>query len=196
MWILSLEWLVLAVAVFWATGAFKRLKRLRAAARDAFGVLDVQFVQALQVLRDSADGSAPADATAAAMARRARTALLASANLLQAALAKARLQPLNAELLASLDSAWQSLQVAWQSHVQQDVGNQEVADVFSPDSEVQRWVALMVVHQHHTEQFNAAVADYNRAIGQFPACLLARVAGLKPGRLFQKDAALYTPHTA
>ncbi len=29
MWILSLEWLVLAVLVFWVIGAFKRLKRLR-----------------------------------------------------------------------------------------------------------------------------------------------------------------------
>ncbi|ANY60860.1 hypothetical protein MA05_00555 [Comamonas aquatica] len=116
MWILSLEWLSLAITVFWVAGAWKRLQRLRSTCKSAFAALDVQFVLALEWLRTCA--RAEAGEGAEASAQHARHALLPSADLLELALQQARQHPLRPEAIAALDSAWQSLQVAWQAYAQ------------------------------------------------------------------------------
>ena len=76
MWILSLEWLSLAITVFWVAGAWKRLQRLRTTCKSAFAALDAQFVLALEWLRTCA--RAEAGEGAEALAQHARHALLPS----------------------------------------------------------------------------------------------------------------------
>lgn len=186
MWILSLEWLALAGLVFWVIGAFKRLKRLRAGSKQAFAAVEAQFMQAVDLLRNCARVQELKERVSSVSQQHAHHALLPSADLLEAALQQAKSHPLRPEVIAALDSAWQGAQVAWQAYVQQACG-QDDAHV---QAQSQRWLQLMALQTHSTAQFNAAVQDYNRAIAQFPACVVARLSGLKAGRTFQKDAAL------
>jgi LemA protein len=196
MWILSLEWLLLALLVFWCTGVFKRLKRARTAVKTAFAAVDAQFAPVVELFRTNA---AQAEATSegrAAAGQHARDALAPSADLLQAALEQARAQPLNEAAIASLDRAWQSTQVAWNAYMQWSVASTEAVSDTETLSLAQRWSQMMTVQSHCMEQFNVAVHDYNHAISQFPACALARVSGHRCGRIFQKDAALLVQQQA
>jgi len=189
MWILSLEWLLLALLVFWITGAWKRMKRMRAACKTAFSAVEAQFVQLLDLLRSCANAELPQQDAQQASLQHARHALLPSAHLLEVTLIQAKLQPLRPETIAALDSAWQGVQVAWQAYVQLH-GAQAQALSDEQQEWEQRWSQLITLQSHSTEQFNTAIHAYNGAIAQFPACVIARLSGLKPGRTFQKDAAL------
>jgi LemA protein len=189
MWILSLEWLLLALMVFWITGVCKRMKRMRAACKTAFSAVEAQFVQLLDLLRSCANAELPQQDAQQVSLQHARHALLPSAHLLEATLIQAKQQPLRPETIAALDSAWQGVQVAWQAYVQlHGVQAQALSD--EQQEWEQRWSQLITLQSHSTEQFNTAIHAYNGAIAQFPACVIARLSGLKPGRTFQKDAAL------
>lgn len=189
MWILSLEWLTLAVLVFWVIGAFKRLKRLRLASKQAFAAVETQFVQLIEVLRSCARVQVLKERVVGAPMAHAQHALLPSADLLEAALLQAKQQPIRPETITALDAAWQGAQVAWQAYVHLSSEHMQEQDAYIQEC-IQQWQQLTTLHDHSTAQFNAAVQDYNHAIAQFPACAVARLSGLKPGRTFQKDAAL------
>lgn len=195
MWMLSLQWLLLAVFLFWVVGAFKRLKLLRHESKQAFAAVDAQCVQAIDWLRHCARLQTLKDKVAGTPLEHMPHALLPSADLLQEVLLQARQQPLQSERIAALESTWRGAQVAWQAYVQLSSGSTGV-----PDDQLQEWslhwLQLTTLHRHSTDQFNAAVHDYNRAIAQFPACVIARLSGLRPVRTFQKDAALLMQPTA
>ena len=189
MWILSLGWLLLVVLVFWMTGAIKRLKRLRAGAKQAFVPVGTQLAQSVELLRNCARVQNLKDKVSGGVVPQTHHALAPSADLLESALDHAQRQPLKSEAIAALEAAWQGSQVAWQAYAQMSVASNE-----TPDAQIQewmqRWQHLATVHNHSAAQFNSAVQNYNRAITQFPACMVARISGLKAGRTFQKDAAL------
>lgn len=189
MWLLSLEWLLLAVSVFWALGAFKRLKRLRLQGGQAFAVVDGQFLQVIELLRSCARIQTLKEKVASVYVQQAHHALLPSADLLETALQQARQHPLKPESIAALDSAWQGAQVAWQAYTQL---GQDLSPVHAEHIQEwsQRWQQLQTLQSHSTAQFNTAVQAYNAAIAQFPACAVARLGGHQAGRTFQKDAAL------
>ena len=189
MWILSLEWLFLAVLVFWVMGAFKRLKRLRQDSKQAFAAVDTQFMQAIDWLRHCAHLQTLKEKVEGIPIAHAQHALLPSADLLEAALLQAKQHPLRSEVIAALDSTWQGAQVAWLSYVQLSSGQTGINEAQLQEW-AQHWQQLTTLHRHSITQFNGAVHDYNSAIAQFPACAIARLSGLKPGRTFQKDAAL------
>ena len=189
MWILSLEWLMLAGLVFWVIGAFKRLKRLRTGSKQAFASVETQFMQVVDLLRNCARVQELKERVSSVSQQHAHHALLPSADLLEAALQQAKSHPLRPEVIAALDSAWQGAQAAWQAYVQLASGQDDAQDAHV-QAQSQRWLQLMALQTHSTAQFNGAVQDYNRAIAQFPACVVARLSGLKAGRTFQKDAAL------
>ena len=189
MWILSLEWLLLAVLVFWVTGAVKRLKRLRIGAKQAFMLVGEQLSQSIELLRNCARVQDLKDKVNGGVVPQAHHALVPSADLLASALEQAQQHPLKSEAIAALEAAWQGAQVTWQAYAQMAMGSAD-----APDAQVQewgqRWQHLITLHHHGAAQFNAAVQNYNRGIAQFPACVVARISGLKAGRTFQKDAAL------
>ncbi len=90
MWILSLEWLVLAGLVFWVIGAFKRLKRLHAGSKQAFAAVETQFMQAVDLLRNCARVQELKERVSSVSQQHAHHALLPSADLLEAALQQAK----------------------------------------------------------------------------------------------------------
>jgi LemA protein len=194
------HWVGAAVLLFWFVGAYNRLVRLRSATLQAYATLDaalvrqLDFVQAQAVtalaahadtathgavqLHRSQDGI-PADAeppAAPVHGPAAYVSLKATTTQLSTLLAATRVRPLDPQRMAALDTALHVMLGVWQTlHPEAVVrfatatSGEEAAVLSiawpepSPDAEVARG------------QFNLAVTNYNRAIRQFPAVLVAWV---------------------
>lgn len=175
-------WVVLAVLFFWAIGAYNRLVRLRSAATRAFAALDEQLVRQLVwvqgCLPESMRAGAPTspgelqDEVTAAWAR-----LQAASEQFAVALAQARAQPIDVPGMASLVMAHEALRTAWSSALADAVPPDAVP---SPERLQSRWMRLLHQSLPLRTAFNDAAQDYNRAIAQFPAAIVARLAGFRP----------------
>lgn len=200
MWSSPLIWIVFAIAVFWALGAYNRLMRLRSAVVQAFGGLDAHVVRLLAFLGEFGAARAvqqqpgPAGAMEPEMA-----ALQGATTQLSASLAMARARPLQPDAIAALAAARDVLHACWPKAAAHPVpvdnvqpaalaaageGGGEAADV--PPVPLQWWHLRWDEHVLQNEQairvFNDAVQHYNAAISQFPANLLGWVFGFKAAR--------------
>lgn len=184
MWSLSLEWMLLALLVFWAVGAYNRLARLRSSCVQQFGVLDAHLGQWHAMLQ-AFEAQPKVEGQGAALVH-AQAALYQTAAQLQSALVDARGRPLRETALASLEHACSALEVAWQAMAKMAAdGAQPGAS--SPDADPllpwqQRWTEHQVRNRLGLQQFNAAAERYNAAIAQYPARLLAWLLGFRPVR--------------
>ena len=188
MWSSPLFWIVFAVALFWALGAYNRLMRLRSAVVQAFGGFDAHMVRlvallgefsAVQTVQRGCDQGAGHDIAA----------LEGAATQLSASLAVARARPLQADAVAALRAARNVLKASWPGALRALQGDVAAAADAEPGAEAssppaaRRWQQRWDEHALHDEQavrvFNDAVADYNAAIAQFPAHWLARAFGFK-----------------
>ncbi|SER76836.1 LemA protein [Giesbergeria anulus] len=156
--------------VFWAVGAYHRIMRLRSAALQAFGGLDVHWVRLLAMLGECD----AAQVTAGWVMVAGRREWLAAMNRFAACLAVARARPLQPEVAAELLVARQALDATWAALL---AGPDVPSDIWVPWA--QRWEQQRQQNALATEQFNHAVAQYNEAITQFPASILARFFGFK-----------------
>ncbi|MDO5693057.1 MAG: hypothetical protein Q4G70_11375 [Pseudomonadota bacterium] len=176
-------WLGVALLFFWAIGAYNRLVRMRTAVVKAFAALDEQLVRQLvwvqgclpESMRDGAQtspGELQDDATAA------WTRLQATSEQFAAALAQARLQPVDGgPAMSSLVMAHEALRAAWGAALADAV---PPGTTPSADRLQQRWLRLLHQSLPLRTAFNDTAMAYNRALGQFPASVLARLAGFKP----------------
>ena len=176
-----ITWVVLAVLLFWAVGAYNRLIRLRSAAVQAFGGLDAHLVRMMAMLGDYEATQVPEPAPSDA-----RAALWAATTQFGASLAAARARPLDAGAAAALTAAHRVLDTAWQAVVR-EAQERHVAQGRSADEDAMAaWVLRREQHLAQNalaqQQFNEAVAQYNGAIAQFPAALLAWLFGFKPAQ--------------
>jgi hypothetical protein len=185
------SWIVIAVLLFWFVGAYNRLVRLRASVLQAYGALDaalgkqLDFVQASiaaspleAVLNESLSSIAP---------------LQAATTQLSTLLGATRLHPLDAGVMAALATALQVWAGAWRRQHPDEV------TVFDADGTLSRpaplvagssvaaagafgalgaaepiaWPEPSAAAEIARNQFNLAVANYNAAISQFPALLVA-----------------------
>lgn len=168
-------WLLLALLLFWAVGAYNRLIRLRSAALQTFGGLDTYMVRLIalmgeyQAARGAVEGPrAPGADTHAALG--------AATTQFGASLAVARARPLDAEAAAALSAGVHVLEAAWQAVVR-EAAAPDVPDALAPWIRQREQLALQSATA--LEQFNTAVAQYNQGIAQFPASLLAWLFGFK-----------------
>ena len=175
---------LVALALFWAVGAYNRLVRLRAAIGTAFAPLDARFNERLAWMGEAlkpGGGSTSADTTdgadAAPTPEPPSWARLGAASEQWAlALAPVRARPADADAVgrlvlahAALDAAWASIPVQdWAAHVAIDA-----------TPVLAQWERLRQQEQPLVAAFNAAVQRYNAAIGQFPAALMARLCGFR-----------------
>jgi len=167
-------WIALAVLLFWAVGAYNRLVRLRSAAIQAFGGLDVHLVRMMALPGAWGAGPGPQAAEAAP----AWQLLQGAATQFGASLAVARAQPLQSDAAAALSTALAVLCAAAQDLLGPDIGA-----AASPGAAwAQQWESVQAQRMLAQAQFNRAVVQYNDALAQFPARLLAGLFGFKPGR--------------
>ena len=167
---------VLAVAVFWAVGAYQRLVRLRSSAVQAFARLDAHLLRTLALLGeyDAAQAAAGAPDLAA------RHALRATATECSTWLAAARSHPLHPDAALKLGAALQALDVAWRVLIQQ------IPMLATPQGAAPwtlRWEQQQTDNAQARTQFGMTVTQYNAAIGQFPAQLLAWLWGFHAARI-------------
>lgn len=166
----SVFWGILAIMVFWAVGAYHRIVRLRSAALQAFGGLDAHWVRMLAMLSECD----AAQVTAGRVMVAGRPEWLAAMNRFSACLAVARARPLQPEVAAQLLAARQDLEATWAALL---AGPDVAPEVWEPWA--QRWQQHAVQNALAIEQFNHAVVQYNEAIAQFPAWVLARSFGFR-----------------
>jgi len=176
--------MLLAVVVFWAVGAYTRLTRLRLACVQMFGAMDSHFAQMLAMLSECHVALGTAAATPKAIAH-AHSAVHQTAYQFGAALVEARGRPLHVDTVASLNHANESLDVAWQALVKMVDDGGDVAHIDALQPWRQRWAQHQVHNQLAVRHFNAAIDDYNAAIAQFPATVLAWMFGFRPARGLQ-----------
>ena len=173
-----LPWLVAAVLVAWAVGAYNRLVRLRAAIHAAFAGVEAQLlplVKLADLLHTEDDEPVAGEEEPEFVAP-----IEAASAQLAASLAAARLRPLDADRIAALRTAGEIWAQAWDRAEREDahdLAGPQLPDTLSANRAMRLQQAEAAAHQ-----FNEAVARYNRAITQFPAVLLAWVFGFRPAR--------------
>jgi LemA protein len=176
-------WGACALTVFWALGAYNRLVRMRAqvATRyaDLMEVMSTQIELAQLTLSDAAADPVMqrATATASHVAACWRRLNMAST---QASVALARMQEhcLMPESARELGIAWQHLEDVW---------NEVRVSPWGLLSEAvrQQWQERTLLSQPLRRAFNQSVEQYNRAVRQWPASLVARMVRFKPAQTLQ-----------
>jgi LemA protein len=178
------SWFVFALLLFWTMGAYNRLVRLRSRGIAAFANLETFFNQYILMVKTNVpEWSAGAatghafsdnDASVAAWA-----ALAAAGDQLNASLKEARARPLNGPTASALRTAFETLCLSWLRlrNLPADLAGAAV-----PDTLLSQWEMVAVQVERARTDFNRTVTNYNQAIDQFPALLLARVFGFQPAQ--------------
>jgi len=174
-------WLTIAIGVFWALGAYNRLVRLQSQVQQSFDALELRLLEfaelVQQVLSEGVISSAPwrselnLDQGASHWSR-----LQECARHLAMELAHMQEHPLRADSVVRVRDSQARLQAAWASLVAPPAYRVAVSDALQ-----QRWQAQRLLVQPDTQRFNQAVEQYNQAIAEFPAVLLARLFKFRPG---------------
>ena len=169
--------LVLALVFFWAIGAYNRLVRLRAAVGTAFAALEPLLRERLAWVKSVLPPADPSpDAPASTLDEsqtQAWARLGAAGDQLALALAPVRSQPVSARAVRSLAQAQAALQAAGVAVAPAEAG---------PALQAQ-WDRLRHQELPLTAAFNEAVRAYNAAATQFPAMVMARLCGFRPGQV-------------
>ena len=166
--------LTLALLLCWVVGAYNRLVRLRAVALASFGALDAQWLHQLDLIKDSlsAQDAPPTEANAELQAK-----VQGAASQFNSALVYARAQPLSAPAIGALEAARDILNMVWLQQAAPKSLAREPADFLKA-----YWERVSLQTQQAREAFNTAVAQYNSAISQYPACMVAWVVNFQPAR--------------
>lgn len=186
-----LLWLLPALLLFWALGAYNRLVRLRSEAIASFGGADTQLGRQVEFIASSLPTAEEPSHTAELAAL--WKALHAAATQLSVALSATRSKPLDPTTVAALSSAGDAVRSSW-SRVQ---GNaHDLAGPAVPESMAAVWQQLESQSQHACGRFNQAVARYNAGIRQFPAVLIAQLFGLREAGFLDPATGPARGHTA
>lgn len=113
MWSSPLFWIVFAIVLFWALGAYNRLMRLRSAVVQAFGSFDAHMVRLVALLGEFHAACTVQREDAAAPVDQELAALQGAATQLSASLAVARARPLRPGAIAALAAARDVLHASW-----------------------------------------------------------------------------------
>lgn len=185
MWSSPLFWMVFAIVSFWALGAYNRLMRLRSAVAQAFGSFDAHMVRLVALLSEFSAAHAVQRASLVDGPDQELAALQGATTQLSACLAVVRARPLAGDAVAALTAARVVLQAAWSGAARREEDVEGVdAMLATPAPSVWhvRWDEHSLQNDQAAGVFNDAVAQYNAAITQFPASLLAWVFGFKAAR--------------
>ncbi|MFO1194624.1 MAG: LemA family protein [Rhodoferax sp.] len=172
-----LPWGLLALAIFWAVGAYNRLVRLRGAVLAAFPPLDARLSQCITLLQEPAPlRFDPSRTQPLLLASSLWTGLNGACTQFDVALRVVRRQVMDPEAVAALRTAHDTLHTWWERLVQDTA--------YPADHLPAAWQMAWLENRRQVaeagEVFNQAVRAHNEAIGQFPALLLARLFGFRP----------------
>lgn len=175
-----LPWILAAVFLFWAVGAYNRLVRLRSEANAAFTALEGELARQVTLVLACIPPEDEQQASTFQGGSQFWGGLQGAAAQLAAALNAARAKPLDPDRIAALGAAQEVLGMAWERAEREDT--HDLAGPRLPESASGERAHMDHVAQKAAEHFNDAVTRYNAAISQFPAILLAWLFGFHPGR--------------
>jgi LemA protein len=176
-------WLLVAALLFWAVGAHNRLMRLRSQGIVAFTAFEALLNQYLLLVRENLPSTDVGLGVRASLDNdpgvAAWAALVAAADQFRASLKVARTQPLNGPTTSALSTAIETLRLSWLRlrNLPPDLAGSAL-----PETLLTQWAQLSLQAEVARNNFNKAVLNYNDAIGQFPAILLAGVLGFRPAQ--------------
>jgi len=175
-----LLWGTLALGVFWGVGLYNRLMRLRARGLSALGSVekhmrvyvelvrhDLLGVTGIHALQSAAD--APTDDW---------PGLLSALQVFEDALKVTHAGALRNESLKHLGQSFDALQNAWHRLSE---GPPDLAGPVVPATMRTQWDTVTQRVETARGGFNQILTQYNEALGQFPARLVAEAMGFKPG---------------
>lgn len=172
---------LLAVAVFWAVGAYNRLVRLKNIIANAFGQIDVQLKRRYDLIPNLVE------AAKKYLQHEQETleAVIAARNQARSASDRVASRPGQADAVIALAAAEQTLGSS--------LGRLFALAEAYPDLKADQTIRELSEELTSTENkvgfarqaYNDAVLDYNNAQGQFPALLVARMFGFVPSAMLQ-----------
>ena len=178
------SWIVVAVVVFWAVGAYNRLVRLRNAIANAFAQIDVQLKRRYDLIPNLVEVARKY----VQHERETLEAVIAARNQARAAADGARARPTAAGAVTSLAMAEEVLGSAMgrlmavveqYPELKADASLRELAEELTS---TENKVAFA------RQLFNDATLDYNVAAQEFPTRMLAAVFGFREGAMLQSTA--------
>ena len=173
-------WSVLALLLFWAVGLYNRLMRMRARGLDGLGVVAMHLREYAEVLAPFLGNAAGADADVPDDTALAWNQLTAALQEVEQRLKDAKAAPLDVQPVIRMAVACDSLQREWKSLCRQrtSAGTPAVA------LELQaQWESVTVKFLNAQSGLNLILTQYNEAIDQFPARLVAGIMGFKAAGL-------------
>jgi LemA protein len=173
-------WVVAAITIFWALGAYNRLVRLRSDASAAFAALEAELTRQVQLVHQCVPPEEEQQQSQFAGGSAFWGGLQGAAAQLQASLSSAKNRPLDPERIAALGAAQEILSMAWDRAERDDA--HDLAGPRLPENFSSERQQLVRMTHAATEHFNSAVTRYNEAIAQFPAVLLAWLFGFQQAR--------------
>ena len=179
-------WGACALTVFWALGAYNRLVRLRAQVNLRYN----ELMTALSGLTDLAQQTLSDAVTDVGLQRQSTDAshiaacwrrLSQSSTLASVALARMQEHCLLPQSAHDLNQAWRQFEATWDELKVSPWG-------LLPESVRVQWQEQRLLSQPLRRAFNAAVDEYNAAIDQFPARLVASTFHFTPAADLQEGA--------
>ena len=174
-----------AVLLFWAIGAYNRLVRMRNAIAQAWTVVDVPLRQVHDVVPELVEQSRESLDRGKDFLQ----SVVAARNQAVAAAAALRSRPVSAAAAGGFDIAEQVLRSSLdQLHGLLDQVAEAAVDQV-PDPQLQQLSRVLAGAEQQLgfarQGYNHAVREYNQAVDQFPALLLARLFAFLPAAPLQ-----------
>jgi LemA protein len=177
---MDMTWLifcaVLALAMFWAVGAHHRLVRMRAEILRQWHLVDTVWLQVL-VRLESALGAHALQQTPEGQ----DTDLQQRCDELLGALSQARVQPMNADIMATVSQAHAQLMLTLSQQMKQG----QASDWHSLAAVLVRMKQMLPAT---LATYHVAVQTYNQAIDVWPVRPLARQLGFGPAMRLELKA--------
>ena len=172
---------LLAVAIFWAVGAYNRLIRLKNVIGNSFGQIDVQLKRRYDLIPNLVEAAQKY----LQHEREPLDAVMAARSQARAASDAVRIRPTHAPGVTALSVAEQALN----GSLKRLFAVAEACPELKADAAIRVLSAELTSTEHQVsfarQTYNDAVLDYNRAQGQFPALLIARLFGFAPSAMLQ-----------
>jgi LemA protein len=170
-----------AMLVFWSVGAYNRLVRLKKTIVNAFGQIDVQLKRRYDLILNLVEAARKYLSHEHATLE----AVIAARNQARSARDKAASRPGKADAIIALAAAEQALDGS--------LGRLFALSDAYPDLNADQTIRDLSEELTSTESrvgvarqaYNDAVLDYNKAQGQFPALLIARLFGFSPSAMLE-----------
>lgn len=176
-------WSAVAVLLFWSMGAYNRLMRLRSQGIVAFAALEALLTQYVVMVKTNLPETDVADVQHDLQRHDASSAawagLAAAAEQFNASLKVAHARPLNGPLMSALRTAHETLCLSWSRLRDLPL---DLAEPALSGALQSQWEQLAAQVDVARTEFNRRVENYNEAIDQFPAFLLAWLFGFKPAQ--------------